>query len=373
MADFPLGICGLRRMSNTCYMNSFLQALSNSGLFRSYLFEHDDQIDKEKHPITFELVQLFKQMWTSRVILPFDFKKVVDAKNSFFGFDQQDCPDFANYILDTVHEEMKVNANVIIDANKLPENIKNYITFCKTCIHFASDEGKSEEERIKYLHDLEEYKKLHKNESIFTESMSYWKKFLEKNYSIITRTFMGLTAGYVQCVNCSHFSINMEPFYILQVCIPETEGNINIYDCIAHTFQIENMTEENAYDCSHCKSKQNAIMKRDIVIYPELLVVHVKQYHDSQKKLSKEFHVPIEDLVLKNHYNGEENRYKMYTGIKHFGKMFRGMSFGHYIAFSRSNLNHEWYALNDANITNITTNVQQIIDDEPYFLFFEKI
>lgn len=103
-------------MGNTCYMNSVVQALSNTKFLTSYIltnnYRHDINRDNPLGyggEIVSEFASLTTALWTGtyREVSPADFKRMIDGKNEMFrGSEQHDSQEFLLFLLDGLHEDL---------------------------------------------------------------------------------------------------------------------------------------------------------------------------------------------------------------------------------------------------------------------------
>ncbi|XP_054152570.1 ubiquitin carboxyl-terminal hydrolase 4-like [Oppia nitens] len=125
------GVCGLRNLGNTCYMNSALQCLSNIPSMVEFCKDYKNFKNKFNTISTRKsLLELFcdliDDMWSQQTdcLSPNKFRsKVAEVLPSFAGCGQQDCTEFLRSLLNTFHDEL----SQMTDADTNSYN--NYKTF----------------------------------------------------------------------------------------------------------------------------------------------------------------------------------------------------------------------------------------------------
>ncbi|AYV83828.1 MAG: putative ubiquitin carboxyl-terminal hydrolase 2 isoform X1 [Hyperionvirus sp.] len=112
------GIVGLRNLGNTCYMNAALQCLRCIVPLSNYIFQRGNGIGKDvKHPLVSSYFQFVKTMWSldNGIVSPSDIRDQFEKyRKEFVGGSQQDAQEFTNYLLDAIHEAIKVSGVSII-------------------------------------------------------------------------------------------------------------------------------------------------------------------------------------------------------------------------------------------------------------------
>ena len=111
-----LGMSRMRNMGNTCYMNSIIQCLNHTPLFREYILknmyvpelkENNPEFKKEmidendvkkifKTTIIYQYHRILKIMWDKNcLVTPASFRKLIAKKNDMFaGYMQHDSQEF---------------------------------------------------------------------------------------------------------------------------------------------------------------------------------------------------------------------------------------------------------------------------------------
>jgi len=111
------GACGLHNLGNTCFMNSTLQALSNTIPLRAYYQSGDFKSDISKAPLGMNgrlascFAELLSQLWASKytVLPPTELKKLIGEKcPDFDGNQQQDAQELLTFLLDGLHEDVNM-------------------------------------------------------------------------------------------------------------------------------------------------------------------------------------------------------------------------------------------------------------------------
>jgi len=133
------GLCGLKNLGNTCYMNAALQALSNCPPFRNYIIQQVSESESKSRPsestttsgsglksgsipkygirgvrprvnLAINLKRVFEAMWEGKYTLvspEIILSEVCSIYYNFRGYAQQDSQEFLRCLLDRVHEELK--------------------------------------------------------------------------------------------------------------------------------------------------------------------------------------------------------------------------------------------------------------------------
>jgi ubiquitin C-terminal hydrolase len=184
------GLCGLRNLGNTCFMNSALQCLSNTVPLAEYFLsdKYMQDINKVnplglKGKLAKEFAALLKEMWSGATcIAPINFKYAIGQfAPQFSGFAQHDSQELIAYLLDGLHEDLNL--------------VKK-----KPVIEVVESNGRPDEEM----------------------AIEAWHFHLMRNKSIIVDLFQGQLKSTLKCPTCERISIKFDPFMYLSVPIPHT-------------------------------------------------------------------------------------------------------------------------------------------------------
>lgn len=338
------GLTGLTNMGNTCFANTCIQMLSHT-------YELNDVLDKKIYKnylkdtmdgkLLSEWDTLRQLMWSQNCIIePGRFiqtiQKVARSKDRilFTGFAQNDVSEFLLFIIDCFHTGI---------SRPVDMNIK----------------GKAETDTD--------------NVAVLVYDMI--KKNFSNEYSEIWNIFYGTHISEIVDLDnpTNVLSQRPEPFFTINLSIPESPTMPSLYQCFDEYVQGEKLIDENAWFNEKTNKKQNVIKRIRYWGFPNILCIDLKRFDASNGKNIKkrQTHVtfPIENLNLSKYsigYNKESNIYDLYGVCNHSGNVLGG----HYTGYVK-NANGSWYEFNDTRVT-LITNPQIIVSPKAYCLFYRK-
>ena len=335
------GLTSLANLGNTCFMNAALQCLSHTYELNEFLSEMNEKGKykyKEKlHKIPEALVlvewdTLRQMMWSENcTISPGGFlasvQKVarIKQKTIFTGFAQNDLPEFLHFMIDCFHTALR--REVIMNIKGTAKN------------------------------DID---------NLAIKSFRMMKNMYKKEYSEILTMFFGISVSTLTSLKGIEYTVNPEPFFMIELPIPEIKATLSIYDCLNVYTENELLTDDNKY--LNEKTGEREEVYKDIKFWslPDVLIITLKRFSNDMKKNNKIIDFPLEDLDMSPYvvgYNKNLYRYDLYAICNHGGSVMGG----HYTASIRNNNN--WYLFNDTSIMPISEIKKK---EQAYCFFYRK-
>jgi ubiquitin carboxyl-terminal hydrolase 2/21 len=330
------GLSGLANLGNTCFINSCIQILSHTYELNNFL---EDEIYKKKlknqydSALLIEWDNLRKILWNENCIVsPGKFiktiQKVAQLKKMeiFTGYSQNDVSEFLLFLIDCFHTSLSREISITISGE--PKNEKDKLAL--KCFEMVKNT---------YSKDYSEI----------------WNLFYAVNVSEITRVDNGKI-----------LSTNPEPFFMVDLPIPQNNKSPSLIDCFDYYVDgeiIENYKDE--------ETNELVNIKKRILFwsFPNILAIDLKRFNNRSQKNQIHITFPLDDLDLSKYvigYKTDDFKYELYGVCNHSGSTMGG----HYTAYVK-NANGKWYHFNDTSVSEIGKN-DSIISPKAYVLFYRK-
>ena len=320
-------------------MNSILHILQNVDIFVEVIFKSKSKLDNTIHN---SLKNLFKYSLSNEdiSISPIDFKEIIGIRKSIWNEnEQQDSQEFLNFLLTEIEEEIGENSNFI------PGFSKDSIELVNTNITYTIT-----------------------NIITFNE----WNKYNLKYNSALKNIFYGINQQISPCFYCNSSQMNSDIYSMIQLEIPESNSNIDLYDCLTNTIY-NNEIDDTIKKCDFCGLKCKYKLETRLWKTPKILILHLKRFTSNLKKIKTNVVYPILNLNLIKYFN-QISPYKndsLYNliGINIHEGMF---GYGHYTSYLKNMFNSKWYYYNDDNPVINIENEEQLQNKNAYILFYKQ-
>ena len=316
------GKIGLQNLGNTCYINSILQCLSHTIMLADYVMTLPTiHSSHEYGKINLLFIEIFEKMWCDKtVISPYRMHRLIKTNNQYNNTNQHDSCELLIYLLSLLHKSIKYKVNMSITGNS---------------------KDTSDELRIK--------------------SMKSFIKYFNNDYSFIVERFYGMTMTVLKC-NCKDTRVKFEPFNILMLNVNESS---NLNDLIKSQYKNEH------FKCDECNN--NGIKNDQLWDLPDVLMINLKRFDNNNVKNTTMIDYPstldLTDIISKERKDNNNYLYSLYAINCHVGSSDNG----HYYSIC-TNLDHEWHAYDDGNVTRIhKLNEFKIVTSDAYILFYYRM
>ncbi len=339
MINFTKGLSGLANLGNTCFLNSCLQVLSHTYELSRFLDLETYKTRLNKKPdsaLLLEWDNLRKEMWIeNKVVNPIRFVKIlhkiahIKGYDDFTGWNQNDVSELLIFVIDCFHNALSREVDMVIT-------------------------GRAE----------------NKTDELALKCYEMTKQMYSKDYSEIWNLFYGFQFSHIVSEESGEvLSSKPEPYFILNLPIPNNIMSPSLLDCFDLYVKEEILDGDNAYFNEKTGKKEVVKKYTSFWSLPNILVIDIKRFASNNRKLQNLVVFPLENLNLSSYVTGYNNSsyiYDLYGICNHSG----GLMGGHYTAFVK-NSNGKWFHFNDTNVSEVGIN-EQIITTKAYCLFYRK-
>lgn len=305
---------GLNNLGNTCYLNSVIQALYMTKLFRNNVL----MLDHNGMPLFHNVQDLFVLLqYSNRMTLsPNSIVSIARPAGFQVGF-QHDSSEFLLHLLDILHEQ-----------------------------------------------EVEELKE--KTNEATTSSES---NILPN--TIVQQSFGGRTMTVFTCGECSSHSEKIDNFRELPLCFPDEEDDgyaekHSVSALLDLYLRPEKLCGQNQYHCDKCGLMDGEKVTR-IIQAPRRLIMtlkHFKYDFRMQRKTKLLHRVKLEEYIQLNGVG-----YELYAAVVHHGT---NADHGHYYSLAKED--EQWYKFNDNIVKKLSqSHIYDLKPPEtPYILFYRS-
>jgi ubiquitin carboxyl-terminal hydrolase 8 len=340
--DEPIsnGLKGLTNLGNTCYLNSIVQCLSQTIKLTDHLFLGQsthcllNNSKDSKIGLVISYIRLLSQVWynNNTNVDPQYLENFVRSFIKHFPqgmhLRQNDAHETLLFILDTIHTLLSKKVTYKI-TGRVESEIDNYMI----------------------------------------QSIKEWQEHYKNTHSYIIDLFGGQEQLKIQCVNCDRVTKRYPAS--LTTILNLNDNTDDLYDCLDHLTSVEQLEEENKWQCDHCKAYTRAYKKIGFWKLPEVFVITLNRFVFNGRhfvKNNKLISFPLNNLnmqsyiaIIHDHYI-----YDLYAVSCHTGQT-KG---GHYYSYCLNQSTNKWYCFNDNKVDEVT-DIRDIICPEAYILFYK--
>eukprot|EP00804_Cyclotella_cryptica_P017569 CCRYP_006736-RA/>CCRYP_006736-RA protein AED:0.04 eAED:0.04 QI:83/1/0.66/1/1/1/3/0/555 len=378
------GTVGLVNLGNTCFMNSAIQCIAHTPSLAEYFLsnrylEHkarDDKLTEAFAGVVRAIYQKNEGVSVGRrgyattrskensSFRPHDFlDALIAVAPQFEGSRQHDCHEFIRVLIDQLSQDLCTNRKNLLNHNRTIMDLDDTMPF-------------------------------------MTAAKYSWKQHLSKNSSFLTNEFCGQLVSTLECSVCKTKRYSFDPYYDLSIPFPEPSempfvddctrvkrdislssryatdddelSRCTLEDCLRAFTKPEVLTNDNMPECSICQQKRECTKRLQVFRFPRVLVLHLKRFDNSRKKIRTSVDFPVIDfdastLAIDDVHNVQGSTvYDLFGTCDHSGRL----SYGHYTAMCIDPLSGLWYRFNDGCVTR--TEVENIDNDRAYVLFYKQ-
>jgi len=331
------GLTGLTNLGNTCFMNSTIQCLSHTYELNNFLEKEEYKKKLNRVPdslVLWEYDKLLKVMWSENcVISPGGFlhsiQRIARIKDAavFTGFQQNDTSEFLQFIIDCFHNSIKREVKMTISGSIVTSQDK-----------------------------------------LAVKCYEMMRNMYKKDYSEMLELFYGIHVSVVKSLDSEYENITPEPFFNLQLELPNNNKNPTIIECIDEYTQKEILDEEIEIETANEKNKERCTRTLSFWSLPKILIITLKRFNNNNRKDQRlvNFEYDLDMTKCVKGYKEEKQLYELYGICNHSG----GTRGGHYTSFVK-NANNKWYLFNDTKVIEIK-NLNKLNTPQAYCFFYRK-
>ncbi|KAF9963158.1 Ubiquitin carboxyl-terminal hydrolase 12 [Modicella reniformis] len=338
---------GLSNLSNTCYLNSVLQALRNTSGCAEALFAIQENIQRLEENLGSRIkVTEYQRSLFERALEVF---RVLDSRERCQGVESSD--------------EKTVYPKEMISTLRQGESLFN-----------SSDQQDAAEFLFYIISQFDDVLKalLQLRQDLGSELAQDIKALIPENWQPIDDLFQVGTQTVTHCQKCPSVSVNMDRSIDLTVQI-DTDNPTIIRDLdwgISKTMKMEHMKDDNQRFCEKCDSKEDAHVYHYFTSLPKVMILRLQRYNFKEGAVKIQNGVSCAESMnfekwMSCDYKGTHPNYELCAMIVHRGRVITS---GHYYVYVKKEVEIEtvvtesrtetrtfrWLKYNDSRVTPVT-------------------
>ena len=303
--DYPNTISkGLNNIGNTCFFNSVLQLLYQCTVLNKLIITNK---------IKGQIIDEYSDYLNSYINTSYSFSpiSIISCVGNILGrrgYQQEDAEQYLNFMIDAIIDELKTWSKKSNLDNTI---ITNDITVANLI------------------------------DSLFTIK--------------IKKT--------ICCANCSHRSESSDDINKLYLSIDYSDKDLS-FDALLQKYLFETLDSDNQYRCEKCKNLSRASISRQIIKLPKYLIVVLKRYTNSNRKIDLDIEMPA-------NFDAIDKKYHIRGYIYHSGST----GGGHYVYYGnrKSDNFDKWFIYNDSSVSEINQSTLKHTSSNAYvYLYVSK-
>jgi ubiquitin C-terminal hydrolase len=294
---------GLANLGNTCYLNSVLQILFNTGAFGKPVGIVDHQSSDPMHKMVSRLYRLMSDYHDPTCSSLDDSLRAFFSQfqicHSQFGYGQHDQHEYLTFLLRTVHDTVNVPSRLTICGDRTPTS---------------------------YADRLE----LDSIKSLRMEGMSLSTGNLDTRdtlcyNSVVVEMFTGQYRSQTQCQNtdCKYISDRFECFRCCELPIGNQDRtSVTISDVLTEFVSVTQL--DDGYECDRCGQRTRSKRRCTFWRLPEVLIFNLKRImHNGHHPSRDDRQVDATQVLDMSAYltapRPESSKYELYATGNHHG------------------------------------------------------
>jgi len=340
------GCCGLQNMGNTCFINACVQVLGTIPELITTLHKSCSSfLQQQQQPQKNKPELLFTMTFLNVCFLLRDPKnegKIVRPESLLLAIQKL-----------AKHQHQSEFETIV------QSDFAEFLLFVVDCFHRV----KSRKIRMDISGTADT-----PTDKLALQCYQLTKDCYEKDYSEIWNLFFAIQVTEMVEILPASLPLLQKPefFFILDLPIVSTQ----LQECIHGYVKGEILSGENAW---YCEEQQRTINVQKRIVFwslPTILVICLKRFQSTQKKITTKVDFPIQSLNLSEFiigYKKETFIYDLFAVCNHIGHSLYG---GHYTTFLKKD-HSIWYEIDDETIRFLPSE-KEIITADAYVLFYRK-